>query len=214
MGRVNQQPSKPLRRDAAEHRIKVLDEARKLFALKGLDVPMREIAAAAGLGVGSVYRAVGSKQDLIDLLFGDVVDRALSGLERDEGAATGWAALVRAFRRVLEMQIADRGVYAVLLGAGTTQTERLSESIAPVLSRMVDRAKAEGAVRADLDATDVPTLTRGIAAATDPESVLSRAVAERHLALLLKGLRPVPDDEGPVPPPLPSERFTDWTSTA
>jgi len=60
---------KPLRRDAARNRQRILDAARELFAQRGLSATLNDIAHHAGVGVGTVYRRFPDKSQLIDGLF-------------------------------------------------------------------------------------------------------------------------------------------------
>ncbi|HEX7609109.1 MAG TPA: helix-turn-helix domain-containing protein, partial [Solirubrobacteraceae bacterium] len=59
---------RPLRRDAERNRQRVLAAARELFAERGLDVTLDDIARGAGVGVGTVYRRFPDKEQLIDAL--------------------------------------------------------------------------------------------------------------------------------------------------
>src|SRR5918994_3433178 len=69
-------------------RERVLDAAAGVFAAEGLDAPMPAVAAAAGVGVGTIYRAFGSKDELIAALAVDRVDLfdrdTRAALERDD----------------------------------------------------------------------------------------------------------------------------------
>jgi AcrR family transcriptional regulator len=53
------------RSDARANRLRVLEAARRAFAGRGLDAEVKDIAEGAGVGVGTVYRAFGSKTDLL-----------------------------------------------------------------------------------------------------------------------------------------------------
>jgi AcrR family transcriptional regulator len=79
-----------------EKRARTLSAADTLFAREGLDVPMPRLASAIGVGVGSIYRQVGAKEDVIDAL---VIERAHALVRRFRAAleeADPWAALERA----------------------------------------------------------------------------------------------------------------------
>src|SRR3954471_9272050 len=78
--------------DADSKRRRLLEAAEVVFARDGLDAPVPAIAAAAGAGVGSVYRAFACKQDIVAALAVERLawvtreaDAALS--EPDAGAA-------------------------------------------------------------------------------------------------------------------------------
>src|SRR3712207_9241460 len=58
-----------LRRDAARNRQRLLQAAAELFAQRGLDVTLNDVAHYAGVGVGTAYRRWGNKEELIDELF-------------------------------------------------------------------------------------------------------------------------------------------------
>lgn len=63
------------RRDAIEHRQLILDKARRLFAEQGVDtVSMRQIARAAGVGQGTLYRQYEHKGSLCEALLGDSIE--------------------------------------------------------------------------------------------------------------------------------------------
>jgi AcrR family transcriptional regulator len=60
------------RRDAAEHRRLILETARTLFAERGIDaVSMHQIALAAGVGQGTLYRRFAHKGELCSELMSD-----------------------------------------------------------------------------------------------------------------------------------------------
>ena len=61
--------SRTLRKDAAENRERLLAAASELFAERGLDVTLNDIAHRAGVGVGTAYRRFTNKEEVIDALF-------------------------------------------------------------------------------------------------------------------------------------------------
>src|SRR5919199_6062316 len=62
-------PARELRKDAARNRQRLLDAASELFAARGLDVTLNDIAHHAGVGVGTAYRRFANKEEVIDALF-------------------------------------------------------------------------------------------------------------------------------------------------
>jgi AcrR family transcriptional regulator len=60
------EPAKPLRRDAQRNRERILATAKSLFAERGVETSLDDVAAAAGVGVGTVYRHYPTKDALID----------------------------------------------------------------------------------------------------------------------------------------------------
>jgi AcrR family transcriptional regulator len=77
-GAVSAGAERPLRRDAAENRQRLLDAAAQVFAEHGLDAGVEEIARVAGVGMGTLYRRFPSKDALIAALVRDVLDTLLT----------------------------------------------------------------------------------------------------------------------------------------
>ena len=72
---------RPLRRDAARNRERILAAAGEVFATRGLEVTLDDIAHHAGVGVGTVYRRFHDKEQLIDALFDDRMEAIVAALE-------------------------------------------------------------------------------------------------------------------------------------
>lgn len=177
----------PLRRDAARNRQRILDEARRLVADVGLAASHDEIARAAGVGVGTVYRRFPSKASLLDALFAEQVERVAARAEAARAEPDAWTALAGFLGEVLEMQAADRGLRELLSGSphagDLARTAR--ERIAPVVADLVARAQADGRMRRDVAVGDValvPLMAGAVLASGGAEP------GRRVLALLLAGL--------------------------
>ncbi|GAA5030905.1 TetR/AcrR family transcriptional regulator [Microbacterium fluvii] len=201
-------PARPLRRDAQRNRAEVLAAAERVFARAGLAASIEEIAAEAGVGVGTVYRRIGSKGELIEALFTERMSEVTGMIERCAAAPTGREALESVLRTFVDIQTRSRAVQELMFADIEAEAARLRREVEPQLTAIVARAQAEGAVRSDFAATDIPVLTHAISTvAAMPDG--GRALAERHLELLIKGLAATPDTAS-VPPPLPDDRFADW----
>ena len=72
---------RPLRRDAARNRERILAAAGEVFATRGLEVTLDDIAHHAGVGVGTVYRRFRDKEQLIDALFDERMDAVVAAAE-------------------------------------------------------------------------------------------------------------------------------------
>src|SRR3954466_6318603 len=75
--------ARPLRADAERNRQRLIDAARELFAERGLDATLDDIAQRAGVGVGTAYRRFADKDELIDALF----EQELAGIVEIADAA-------------------------------------------------------------------------------------------------------------------------------
>src|SRR4029079_8534918 len=161
--------TRPLRADAERNRTRILAAGAEVFAERGLDVSLDEIAAHAGVGVGTIYRRFPEKDALIDALFEEKIDRAVAladaALELDDP----WEGFATFMREMCRMQAEDRGFKdaLVLRDRGRERVAAARERIAPRALELLARAQEAGAVRADLGAYDVPMLNLCIALIAD-----------------------------------------------
>jgi AcrR family transcriptional regulator len=172
--------------DADGKRSRLLEAAEAVFAQDGLEAPVPAIAAAAGAGVGSVYRAFASKDEIVAALAVHrlrwVQDRAGEALEDPDS----WSGLEGLLRTVAERQQAD-GVLAEALAAAFERPE-VAEPLATATATaeaVLHRARRDGTVRADITTGDLRAVFAGLRAAeaAEPDG------AARLLELVLDGLR-------------------------
>lgn len=182
--------ARELRADAERNRRRILSAARELFAVRGLEVSLDEIAAHAGVGVGTVYRRFADRDALIDAIFeeriGEIAEAARRALENGDP----WEAFTSFLREATGLQAADRGLREALLsrGAGRERVERARATIAPLVAELVQRAQEAGRLRADLGTFDVPMVPLMIGAVADAARDVAPDVWERFLGLVLDGL--------------------------
>lgn len=172
------------------NRASVLEAARAAFAEHGADAQMDDIARRAGVGVGTVYRHFPTKQALAEALVVERFERTIAFVRGLLAEPDPWRAIERSFERCALAQEQDRawaGALATVVGEGPVappcahQLQQLEE----ISAQMLDRARAAGAIRHDLQPADMPPLYCGLA------SVVQAGVADwrRYLELLLDGLR-------------------------
>ena len=172
--------------EADEKRQRLLDVATEVFTEQGLEAPMPRIAAAAGIGIGSLYRSYGSKEDLVAALLIRQLD-----LLRDEISAAGeradaWTAIEGSVRGIAERQATNK----LLSGAlGLTSERRdvvvsLGE-VSLAWQELLDRARDEGTVRSDATVKDIRFLFAAARAADEVEE----GGRDRVIDLLLEALR-------------------------
>ena len=203
-------PQRPLRRDAERNRRRILLAAADAFAEGGLSVTMDEIARRAGVGVGTVYRRFPDKEMLIEALFEQRLDD-LVGLAEDALALEdAWEGIVRFFESFIAVQAADRGLKEVVLGTahGQERVRHARGRIAPVVGALIERAQAQGELRADVVGTDLGLVQFMVAALIDYTADVEPEVWRRQLAIVLDGLRTRRDGPSPLPaPPLDDEQL-------
>jgi len=192
----------PLRADAERNRQRLLAAAKDLFSTRGLDVTLDDVARHAGVGTGTAYRRFPNKDALIDALMvdriGELADLARECLEEPDP----WVGLTGYFERALALQAADRGLKEVLFsaGRGRERSNQARRAIAPVVTKLVARAKEAGVVRGDIDTSDVPLINFMLNTIVDFSRDIEPELYRRYLAIVLDGLRPRNDLE-----PLPVE---------
>ena|ERR1035441_4178157 len=171
---------------ADEKRARLLQAAGEVFARDGLDAPMPAIAAAAGAGVGSVYRQFPSKNDLLAALVVERLHEAEDGAEAALAGCQGpFSALMGLLWTLAERQAADD----VLGEAMATVSEhpavqRALASTIWSLERLLAAARAEGRLRADATSLDL----RLLFAATRAAEALEPGAWRRMLELGIDAL--------------------------
>jgi AcrR family transcriptional regulator len=196
--------SRPLRRDAERNRQRIIETARTVFAERGLNVSLDEIAREAGVGVGTVYRRFPDKEVLIDALFEDRFGEILQAAHDSLATRDPWLAVENFLTRSLELQVADRGLKELMLSGtsdGHARLERGRSQIQPLVEEVLARAQEAGVVRADLEATDLFLLQHAISEAADFTRESAPEVWRRLLVISLDGLRP--DRRRPTAMPVP-----------
>jgi AcrR family transcriptional regulator len=179
------------RADARRNRKRILEAAREQFAEHGLDVHMEQIARAAGVGVGTVYRHFPAKEDLLQALaderFAFFAENARAVLD----APDPWRGFCEFMRQSARVTAEDRALSEAMgqlphLCAASAEKAQLLE----LSQRLIDRAQASGSMRADFSADDVPSIMRGLARATAVQDSGPPAMSwERYLEIILAGLR-------------------------
>jgi AcrR family transcriptional regulator len=179
-----------LRVEIARNRERVLRAAAEVFAERGLEATLNDVAHHAGLGVGTVYRRFPNKEALIEALFKDKVDGITAIATEAIGCPDAWEGFVTFLDRVLEMQALNRGLREVLLRSeyGHQQIAESKAKTAPILTKLIERTQAEGGLRADFVFEDMPSLMTMIGSIADYTREVQPELWRRYLALLLDGL--------------------------
>lgn len=200
---------RPLRRDAERNRQRILQAARAAFAEDGLSVTLDEIARRAGVGVGTIYRRFPDKEQLIDALFESRMNEFAAEAEAALLADDAWTGLVRFLERATEQHACDRGFKEVAL-SGTHGLERVARArqlMFPLVSRLVARAQADGSLRGDVEATDLPLLQLMLGSLSECTREIDPEAWRRYLGILTDGLRTRRDEPTPLgTPPLTPEQ--------
>ncbi|HET6740119.1 MAG TPA: helix-turn-helix domain-containing protein [Kribbella sp.] len=160
-------PARRRRSDAERNRAAMLVTAGRLFDERGPDVPLDEIAKTAGVANATLYRHFRSRADLLVAVYADEVaglERRSQELAADDDPDRALSEWLRDFadhvatKRELAQAVPDepgRDRGAQFAGWHATMHS--------AAERLLGRARAAGAVRAELTATDLLALVSGIA---------------------------------------------------
>ena len=192
---------KVLRADARRNHQAVIAAAKKLFADQGLDAQMPDVAKAAKVGVGTVYRHFPTKDDLIAALvaerFQRLADRARECLETPDA----WEGIADFIRFSAQLQADDRGLCEVMGSRPELMdTAARAAGLAELCERLVKRAQRSGDLRRDLAWEDIPMIACGLGRITQATAGPATGRWPRLVEIILDGLRA--PGSAKLPPPL------------
>jgi AcrR family transcriptional regulator len=179
-----------LRADARRNRDRVVEAARSVFAERGLEATVAEIASRARVGKATVYRSFPTREDLLAAValdrlewFEDRLRRALD--EPDVGSSLS-AYIADVFDRLR----GDLGLAAALRSLDLPATREAAGRIRQLGNRLVARSLSAGAVRPDLTVGDLRLLLVGLSQSLAERCVTDRASWQRAAELTMAAVRP------------------------
>ncbi|MDA0181556.1 TetR/AcrR family transcriptional regulator [Solirubrobacter phytolaccae] len=194
---MTQPAERPLRADARRNRERVLEGAREVFAEHGRDAQMDDVARAAGVGVGTVYRHFPTKEALISALAVSLFEQVLASAQAALEIEDPWEAFTSALWAGVEVLASDRAFTEIIGQAEMPFETCLISDMNNAYIELMDRAKASGDLRPDVVIDDIPMFTCGIGMATVKPHQCQEAW-RRHLSVLIDGLRAA-NASGPLP---------------
>lgn len=193
-----------LRADAERNRQRILQAAAEVFTERGFGATLDEVARRAGVGVGTVYRRFPGKASLAEALFTDRIDALVALAEQAQDEPDAWTGLTRFIEQAAEMLTGDRGLRQLLMYAAAQGHDRAGYArnrMRPAVNCLLKRAQAEGRVRADLAATDIPLIEFMLAAAAEYTQSVRPGIWRRYLGLILDSLCPARAGASVLPEP-------------
>jgi AcrR family transcriptional regulator len=180
-------PARKPRRDALRNRRRVLDAADAVFAEQGLDAGVEDVARAAGVGVGTLYRRFPTKEALIAELVREVLTAMVTAAEEARDVPDG-----RGFEQFIEVAAAAQASHRGCLGrlwAEMSASELRAECRAMV-AELLTTARAAGRIREDATAADIDLLFWSLRGVLEATRGTQPDAWRRHVELMLAGLRP------------------------
>jgi len=197
---------RPLRRDAERNRQRILAAAAELFTERGLDATLDDVARAAGVGIGTVYRRFPDKETLVSELFRDRIDALVTVAEQACAVPDPWRGLVTFIEFVASAMAGDSGLRQLMM-FGTYDRDQVCyarDRMRPVISRLVERAQVSGDLRPDFSATDVKMIAFMLGSIAEYAASVTPEIWRRYLVMLIDGLRPARDGVTELPVSAPS----------
>lgn len=190
-----------MRADAERNRARIVTAAQAEFAEHGLDVPLEDVAARAGVGIATLYRRFRTREDLIAACFEVRVAEYAESAEESLRASDGWSGFCSHVERMCAMQAADRGLKDVLTRTfpNAKALEGHRKRGYELSVRLIERAKAEGTLRSDFVPEDLVLLLMANAGVVQGAGEAAPNAWRRFVGLLLDGFRS--EAASPLPPP-------------
>lgn len=182
-------PGRRPRADGERSLTALLKAAKAVFAEAGLDAPVRDIAARAGVGVGTLYRHFPRRPDLIAAVFRRELDACADEADALGASLPPFEALATWMDRFVDLALTKFGLVQALHSgkpAFDALPARREERLIPAFHRLFDRAVAAGEIRGDIDADAFLRAAGSLCLSvqgTQPQQ------APRLVALLVDGLR-------------------------
>ncbi|MFC7263011.1 TetR/AcrR family transcriptional regulator [Streptomyces lutosisoli] len=204
---------RPLRADARENIRLILRAAQEVFADRGYEVSIEEVARRSGVGMGTIYRHFPNKSALVERVAIDVMAETSAEIERAAAEEPdSWAAFTRVMRHMARFRSSQ--MFPVSRRRTTEPGPELMATRAALLADLdglVTRSQDAGALRKDVNVFDVVLMLNSIPARIPDDETAgpSSDLAGRHLAVLLDGLCSRPAGGETLPSPAADRRDLD-----
>lgn len=187
---TNPGATKAVRKDAARNRARLLEAARDVFAERGLEATLDDVANRAGVGIGTAYRHFANKQELAAEILVESSDQMVAEAQAALEADDAWQALVGFFEVAIERMSRDRGLHETLVQQrGPVASSPFRDALIESIEELFHRAQRSGVIREDAVPTDVAPIFGMMGVAIDMAAASSPELWRRYLQLWFDGLR-------------------------
>lgn len=189
------------RSDARDNHGRILDAARAVFVIDGLDVPVREIARRAEVGPATVYRHFPTKEMLVTEAFTEQVLAWRSAMDEGLFDPDPWRGFCLAVEKLCELQAGDFGFTAAFKSTFPHAMDfaAMRSSSLTSAAKLMRRVKDTGRLRPDVVLDDLILMimaSNGIHASTPAARI---AASRRFAAFVIQAFQASPVSS-PLPP--------------
>jgi len=187
---AEQRPAKPMRADARRNYERLVAAGRSVLAARGSEASMEEIAKAADVGVGTLYRHFPRRIDLVEAVYREDIDGLVTLAAELAETTDPWDGLAQWLQAFVKYAQSKRVFLTELHEAFEKNPDfklNSREKIATAAATVLHRAQQAGAARTDIDQSDLMQLVGGMCMASNA----SLPQNERLLCLVLDGIRQV-----------------------
>ena len=193
-----------LRSDALRNRGLVLEAAAQLFAERGPDVTVDEIARHAGVGHGTIFRRFPTKDALMAAVLGVRLEELAAGAEELLAHEDAWAAFEEFVWSAADACGRDRALFdGVPRCEIFPEVAEAKQQLDAIAQRLIRRAQDDGSLRGDIAADDVAALVASAMLAAG--RVTTHDASRLYISIVLDGLRSAPAERQTLEKP-PSRR--------
>ncbi|HXA28444.1 MAG TPA: helix-turn-helix domain-containing protein [Candidatus Angelobacter sp.] len=184
-------PEARLRADAARNRAALLGAARRVYAERGLDAPLDEIAREAGVGNATLYRHFPGRCALAGAVFAEALQQVIDAAEAALADPDPWQGFARHVTFLCRLQATDRAVADLMTTemGGAPDLEALRDRAQQGFVRLAERARAAGALRQDFVPEDLVLVLMANAGVVHRTAAAAPEAWNRFVDLVLDGLR-------------------------
>jgi AcrR family transcriptional regulator len=190
----------------------ILQAAREVF-LDDPEAPISAVAERAGVGIGALYHRYASKEDLLRTLCRKGQQIYLAEVQRAlRPGSDPWEAFTGFLRRIAEAN--THGLTVRLAGTfkPTAEQMAMAEQMRTLGTELFERAAATGQLRHDITYLDVEYLLELLARVKLGDANRTAELRQRHLAVIIDGLRSTQPTPLPGDPPTWQEQTKRWVT--
>ena len=195
---------------AAQNDELILQAAREVF-LADPTAPISAVAERAGVGIGALYHRYAGKEDLLRTLCRNGQEIYLTEIKRALASDDEpWEAFTGFLRRIVAAN--THGLTVRLAGTFVPTAEQLAlaEEMQALAIELFERVRATGLLRDDVTYLDIEFLLEFLASVRLGNAGRTAELRQRHLAVIIDGLRAGGRTPLPGRPPTWEEQTQRW----